>query len=172
MRCSAIVFRGDEVLLLHRARDGGDWVLPGGCPRPGEGLAACARREVLEETGIRAEIDRVAFALEAIDPDGADRTIEIVLLAADVPAAAAVEATEAGLEPGFVRLDALPELNLRPPIAGHLRGLRTRLPLTAAYLGNLWRPPRRRHRRTAATRRLPAVPVGTYSPYRSGRTSQ
>jgi 8-oxo-dGTP pyrophosphatase MutT (NUDIX family) len=51
LRCSAIVFRGDCVLLLRRRRDGAeDWVLPGGHPAPREGTAGCVEREVLEET--------------------------------------------------------------------------------------------------------------------------
>jgi 8-oxo-dGTP diphosphatase len=53
LRCSAIVFRDDRLLLLQRRRDGAeDWVLPGGHPRRREGAAACVEREVLEETGI------------------------------------------------------------------------------------------------------------------------
>ena len=130
LRCSVIVFRGDEVLLVRRTRNGGDWVLPGGCPNPGEGMAACARREVLEEAGLRADISRVAFALETIDPGGSERTIEIVFLAAEAPAPAA---TEPGLEPAFIRLDDLPGLDLRPPIAGHVRGLRDRNPTLGGF---------------------------------------
>lgn len=140
LRCSVIVFRDESVLLLHRTRNGGDWVLPGGCPRRGEGMAACARREVLEETGLRADVNRVAFALETIAPEGAERTLEIVFWAAEVSTSTVVNETEPGLEPAFVPLDALPGLDLRPPIAGHLRGLRAHLPSTAPYLGNLWRP--------------------------------
>jgi 8-oxo-dGTP pyrophosphatase MutT (NUDIX family) len=53
LRCSAIVFRDDRLLLLRRRRDGAeDWVLPGGHPGSREGAAACVEREVLEETGI------------------------------------------------------------------------------------------------------------------------
>ena len=62
LRCSAIVFRDDRLLLLRRRRDGAeDWVLPGGHPRPREGAAACVECEVLEETGIRIQSPRVAF---------------------------------------------------------------------------------------------------------------
>lgn len=142
LRCSAVVFRDDSVLLLHRATRGrDDWVLPGGCPRPGEGTAACARREALEETGLRVEVGRCAFVLETIDPATRDRTVELVFHAADgggVPAC-----TEYGLDPCFVELAALARLNLRPPIGGHLRGMGHRTaPPSAPYLGNLWRPDR------------------------------
>jgi hypothetical protein len=52
---------------------------------------------VLEETGLRVDVTRVAFALEAIGPNGNERTIEIVFLAAPVPSTADVAATEPGL---------------------------------------------------------------------------
>jgi 8-oxo-dGTP diphosphatase len=82
LRCSAIVFREERLLLLRRCRDGAeDWVLPGGHPRPREGVAACVEREVLEETGIRIQAPRVAFVLETTDPAGDRRLIELVFLA-------------------------------------------------------------------------------------------
>jgi 8-oxo-dGTP pyrophosphatase MutT (NUDIX family) len=142
LRCSAIVFRGDDVLLLRRRRDGGEeWVLPGGHPQPQEGTAACVRREVLEETGLRVDANRVAFLLETTDPAGARRLVELVFLAAERDGQTATRPSEPGLEPLFVPVEDTPALALRPPLAGYLRGLhRARLRPTAAYLGNLWRP--------------------------------
>jgi 8-oxo-dGTP diphosphatase len=143
LRCSAIVFRGEAVLLLGRDRHGRrDWVLPGGHPRPREGTATCAWREVVEETGLDVQVGRVAFVLETTDPAGDRRLIEIVFLATERDAHAQPKAREPGLWPQFVPVDDTPMLDLRPPIAGYLRGLhRTRLPATAPYLGNLWREP-------------------------------
>jgi 8-oxo-dGTP diphosphatase len=143
VRCSVIVFREDNVLLVHRARDGADdWVLPGGTPRPGESMAACARREATEETGLSADPSRIAFVLETLGPQDHRRMVDLVFLATD-PVRGEPEAKEEGMEARFVPLRMLSGLVLRPPIAGHLRGLhpggRTR---TAAYLGNLWRPER------------------------------
>lgn len=65
VRCSAVVFKGRDILLVRRAA-AGDWVLPGGIPRPGESMAACARRETAEETGLAIEPDRIAFVLESL----------------------------------------------------------------------------------------------------------
>jgi len=59
LRCSAAVIRQRAVLLLHRTRGAGEWVLPGGTPRPSESMAACARREVLEETGLHVDPSKV-----------------------------------------------------------------------------------------------------------------
>jgi ADP-ribose pyrophosphatase YjhB (NUDIX family) len=141
LRCSAIVFRDDRLLLLRRHRDSTeDWVLPGGHPRSREGAAACVEREVLEETGIRIQSPRVAFVLEATDPAGGRRLIEMVFLAEERDARTAPRSTEPDTEAVFVPVDDTPELSLRPPLAGYLRGLhRNRLRSTAPYLGNLWR---------------------------------
>jgi ADP-ribose pyrophosphatase YjhB (NUDIX family) len=141
IRCSVAAFRGDSVLLVHRNRDDADdWVLPGGTPRPGESMTACARRETLEETGLPVEPGRIAFVLEALGPDDTRRTVDLVFLAALTPRGDPQPA-EAGLEAMFVPLSSLSGLTLRPPIAGHLRALHGRGPArTAAYLGNLWRP--------------------------------
>jgi len=141
MRCSVAAFRGDSVLLVHRQRDeADDWVLPGGTPRPGESMASCARRETLEETGLRVAPGRVAFVLEALGPADSRRVVDLVFLGA-LPAHSDLGPAEDGLEAAFVPLSDLGGLTLRPPIAGHLRALHARGSAgTAAYLGNLWRP--------------------------------
>jgi 8-oxo-dGTP diphosphatase len=141
LRCSAIVFRDDRLLLLRRRRNGTeDWVLPGGHPRRREGAAACVEREVFEETGIRIQAPRVAFLLETTDPAGDRRLIEVVFLADERDGRSQPQATEPGTDAAFVPVEDTPGLTLRPPLAGYLRGLhRTQLRSTAPYLGNLWR---------------------------------
>lgn len=143
LRCSAIVIRQKSVLLVQRTRpETGRWVLPGGTPRLGESMATCARREVLEETGLHVDPSRVGFVLEVLGPDGEHRTVDIVFLASETPPAKAPRQQEAGLEPAFVALDQLHHLDLRPPLAGYLRRLAAhRTPLYAPYLANMWRPP-------------------------------
>ena len=148
VRCSAIVFRDNTVLLVHRGRDGvGDWVLPGGTPQPGESMVACARRETLEETGLFVHPARVAFILETLGPASVRRTVDLVFLTAPQKHREP-ESSEPDLEARFVPLDELPGLDLRPPLAGHLRALHARGgEPAAAYLGNLWRPPQNGRRR-------------------------
>jgi 8-oxo-dGTP diphosphatase len=144
VRCSAIVFRDDAVLLVHRSRNGADdWVLPGGTPRPGESMAACARRETLEETGLSVDPARVAFVLEALGPSSRLRTVDLVFLAA-ADGQGEPEPQEPDTEALFVPLGVLSGLDIRPPVAGYLRALHARGgEPAAAYLGNLWRPQHR-----------------------------
>lgn len=142
LRCSAIVVRRQSVLLIHRSYNStDDWVLPGGTPRAGESTAACARREVREETGLWVNPARVAFVLEVVGPDLGPRTLDIVFAATEAGKPVQPQALEPGMEPQFVPMDKIGELDLRPPVAGHLRGLlgqgRDRY---APYLANLWRP--------------------------------
>jgi 8-oxo-dGTP diphosphatase len=142
LRCSAILFRQRTVLLVHRTSGGADdWVLPGGAPRPGESMAACARREVREETGISAEPTGVAFVLEASEPVSGLHTVDLVFVATEHGSQHPPGCVEPGLEPRFVHVDQLHEIDLRPPLSGHLRGLFSRRLPYAPYLGNLWRPP-------------------------------
>lgn len=54
----AIIFEGPHVLLVHR-RDIDWWNLPGGGMEPGETVEEAMKREVLEETGLEVEIERL-----------------------------------------------------------------------------------------------------------------
>jgi 8-oxo-dGTP pyrophosphatase MutT (NUDIX family) len=56
---TAVVRRDDEILLVQRA-DNGAWTPVTGIPEPGEEPAVAALREVREETGVTARIDRLA----------------------------------------------------------------------------------------------------------------
>lgn len=147
LRCSALVLRDDTVLLCRREGAETNWVLPGGTPKLGEGTAAAARREVLEETGLSITADRVAFVLETTSRDVSHHLIEIVFLGSEERMSSAPLQREPGLVPEFVTLESLGSIGLRPPIAGYIRGYAKyqragssgRAIYTAAYLGNLWR---------------------------------
>ena len=56
---TAVVLRGDEVLLVQRA-DNGEWTPVTGIPEPGEEPGLAAARETLEETGVVVSVDRLA----------------------------------------------------------------------------------------------------------------
>ena len=56
---TAVVVRGDEVLMIRRA-DNGRWAPVAGIIEPGEHPADTAEREVLEEAGVVVEVERVA----------------------------------------------------------------------------------------------------------------
>jgi 8-oxo-dGTP pyrophosphatase MutT (NUDIX family) len=56
---TAVVRRGEEILLVQRS-DNDDWTPVTGIPELGEEPAVAAVREVLEETGVTARVDRLA----------------------------------------------------------------------------------------------------------------
>lgn len=144
LRCSVVVLQRESVLLLHRTHYtrgalAEDWVLPGGRPREGESMVACARREALEETGLDVTVGRCLYVLEVAAPQNGARVVELVFQA-EFTGETPPNSEEADRRAVFVSLAQLGSLRLSPPLAGHLRGLRPKAPNGAAYLGNLWRP--------------------------------
>ncbi len=69
--CLAVVRRGDRALLAQRSLPPGigKWGFPGGAQELGETVFECARRELMEETGVAAEPARVLTVIEAIRQD-------------------------------------------------------------------------------------------------------
>ena len=71
-----LFFRGDQVLLLRRFNTGyadGQYSVPAGHLDGGETVIAAARREGLEETGVRIEAEEVAFSSVVHRKDGDER---------------------------------------------------------------------------------------------------
>ncbi len=71
---SGLVVRDEHVLLVRgNWPRPGTWWLPGGGQQAGETLAACAEREVFEETGVRVKAEGLLVVREYIQanhPDG------------------------------------------------------------------------------------------------------
>lgn len=67
----AVVWKGDEVLLVRRARPPriGSWTLPGGAQALGETIAEAIHREVREETGIEIRLLDVVAVVDLMDRD-------------------------------------------------------------------------------------------------------
>jgi 8-oxo-dGTP diphosphatase len=63
-----------EVLLVHRPRYD-DWSFPKGKAEPGESDEDCARREVVEETGLRCELGAELASTEYRDARGRPKRV-------------------------------------------------------------------------------------------------
>ncbi|KQV93635.1 NUDIX domain-containing protein [Streptomyces sp. Root369] len=111
---SAVVLDDDGRVLLHRRSDTGKWSLIGGIPEPGEQPAACAVREVEEETGVHCVVEQVIVvqALKPVTYDNGDicQYMDISFRCRAVGGEARVNDDES-LEVGWFAVDALPELN-------------------------------------------------------------
>ncbi|HON58360.1 MAG TPA: NUDIX hydrolase [Smithella sp.] len=67
----AITIRDGKVLLIRRGVEPGRglWAIPGGTLRLGESMPDCARREILEETGVEIEVCEIAYVFDFIERD-------------------------------------------------------------------------------------------------------
>jgi 8-oxo-dGTP diphosphatase len=66
-----VVFRGDDVLIVKRKNppNAGSWSIPGGRIEPDEDYEAAVHRELMEETGVRAEIIGEIVELDVVFDD-------------------------------------------------------------------------------------------------------
>ncbi|CBG75265.1 MULTISPECIES: NUDIX hydrolase [Streptomyces] len=111
---TALVFDDEGRVLLGRRSDTGRWALIGGIPDPGEQPAACAVREVYEETAVRCVAERIVL-VQALDPvryDNGDvcQYMDTTFHCRAVGGEARVNDDES-LDVGWFSLDALPDLN-------------------------------------------------------------
>jgi len=62
IRASAIIVKDNQILLVHRRKEGREyWVLPGGGIEEGEAGEEAIKREVKEETGLSCKEIKLAF---------------------------------------------------------------------------------------------------------------
>ncbi|CAM5597662.1 NUDIX hydrolase [Streptomyces fumanus] len=110
---TVVVLDDEGRVLLNRRSDNRRWSLIGGIPEPGEQPAACAVREVLEETAVRCVVERV-LSVQALDPvtyENGDvcQYMDITFRCRAVGGEARVNDDES-LEVAWFAVDALPDL--------------------------------------------------------------
>ncbi|MEU5142956.1 NUDIX domain-containing protein [Streptomyces sp. NPDC021139] len=110
---TAVVFDDEGRVLLGRRSDNGRWSLIGGIPEPGEQPAACAVREVEEETAVQCVVERLVLvqALKPVTYDNGDvcQFMDITFRCRAVGGEARVNDDES-LEVGWFAVDALPDI--------------------------------------------------------------
>ncbi|MCX3290203.1 NUDIX domain-containing protein [Streptomyces sp. NEAU-H22] len=111
---TALVFDDEGRVLLNRRADTRKWSVLGGIPDPGEQPAACAVREVYEETAVRCVAERVVVvqALQPVTYENGDtcQYMDITFRCRSVGGEARVNDDES-LDVAWFDVDALPELN-------------------------------------------------------------
>ena len=117
-----VVLCGDKVLLVRlkqgEAKD--EWAIPGGFVEPGETIDTAVQREVLEETGVTAELQGLIAARSRVSPG--ENSVYLVFLLQ-----ASTEVTQAdGVEVSEARYFTLAEVQTLPRVRALTRLLATR----------------------------------------------
>ena len=108
----AVVFRGDELLLV-RERRSGRWTFPGGWADIGDTPAGAAERETLEESGYRVRATKLVALLDKArheHPPSVDYTYKVIV-GCRLEGGAPATSHEVD-EVGFFSRAASPELDL------------------------------------------------------------
>lgn len=109
---SAVVLDEQGQILLGRRSDTGRWAVPSGILEPGEQPAPAIVREVLEETGVRAEVELLAsvFTGEPVAyPNGDQAQYLDLTFRCRHTGGEPVVGDDESLEVGWFPADALPE---------------------------------------------------------------
>lgn len=101
-----------NVLLIERGAEPfrGAWALPGGFLQPDEELDACARRELMEETGVDADLLVHFGNFSAPDRDPRERVISVAYLALLASDELRLQADTDAAQARWFAIDALPAL--------------------------------------------------------------
>ncbi|MFF8606700.1 NUDIX domain-containing protein [Streptomyces sp. NPDC015346] len=112
---SAVVFDDRGRVLLGRRADNGLWSIIAGIVEPGEQPAACAVREVYEETAVRVEAERVVIvqtlSKPIVYPNGDQCQFMDVCFRCRVVGGEARVNDEESTDVGWFDVDDLPEMN-------------------------------------------------------------
>ena len=125
---SAVVLNDDGQVLLGQRSDNHRWSIIAGMMDPGEQPADSIVREIFEETGVRAEIDRLAgVAMHQVTyPNGDECQFVSTWFRCRVIGGEARVNDDESISVGWFGLDELPEMN---PFA--LLRIRTAIPASA-----------------------------------------
>jgi 8-oxo-dGTP diphosphatase len=74
---AAVIKKGEKILLGIRGKEPskGKWILPGGGVKFLESLQSALKREILEETGLEIDIEKMIGVYEIITPPDQHRVI-------------------------------------------------------------------------------------------------
>ena len=144
IRVSAILRRGDRILLVRQEKGGQTyWLLPGGGVNYGESLTEALHRELVEECGLDEDItvEGPVAVVESISPDPAARAKHVVHIIFAGPldrrsleTVTSVDGAVRGH--GLFAPDELSDVPVHPPIQRFLARWQPGDP--TVYLGVLW----------------------------------
>jgi 8-oxo-dGTP diphosphatase len=140
IRVGVVLVDGDRLLLVrHQKKDATYWLLPGGGLDYGETIEECAKREILEETGLEIEVKKFLYLSEGIAPDKSRHIVQLFVLGERTGGNLIACDEEVIAEVAWIPFSELKTITLYPTIAETLlasqqEGFKGEM----RYLGALW----------------------------------
>jgi ADP-ribose pyrophosphatase YjhB (NUDIX family) len=140
IRVGAICRRNETILLVeHQKEQKRYWLPPGGGIQKGEFARDAVAREVFEETSIRVEPKRLVCICESIFPDNNRHIVHFLYETTYLSGEPAASKDHRVVRSTFMPIDALHQLELRPPLQQWLgERLTSGFSDKVEYLGALW----------------------------------
>ena len=110
----------ERLLLVHHFKEGeyNFWVPPGGSLEGNESIYDCARREVLEETGLQVDLDQIMYIQEFWEPDY--HFVKFFILGKAINGAITLQNKDVEedflIDAGYFSQAEIQKLNVYPPI--------------------------------------------------------
>ncbi len=138
IRSAVILIKNESILLAKHSKKNRDyWVIPGGTAEEGETIEETAVREIMEETGLKVKIKKLAFVSEVIDKLPPRHILDFFFEGCIISGRLEKGCDSCLCEVKFMPFEELDNLEFYPRIKPELKQmLQNRKAGPGAYLGN------------------------------------
>ncbi|NLK62139.1 MAG: NUDIX hydrolase [Fusobacteria bacterium] len=129
----------NEILFIKHRKNGDEyWLLPGGGVDYGETFQEGLKREFLEETNLKIEVNNMAFLSEAIEPNHKRHIINVYFFVTKIGGDMKLASEDNLVDLQFLDENKIENSIIYPNIKKELKNISNNKNNCVHYLGNRW----------------------------------